>query len=239
MLAEDNKTNQLIAKTLLKQVGIESIVANDGKEALELYREHRDSIDLILMDLHMPVMNGYEAAEKIRELSTKVPIVAMTADVILGVRDRCRQRGIFHYISKPFNPDDFIQTIMGIILENETDTGVLDRQLGLKNMGGNEELYHQVLNEYRNENQATLDKLEAAVYEKRYADAAQIVHKVKSSSGSIGAISLQDTALLLQNTLKEGKEDEIASLHERFAELLGKLLEEIKKIQGILEVSSG
>jgi two-component system sensor histidine kinase/response regulator len=55
-----------------------------------------DSIDLILMDLHMPVMNGYEAAEKIRELSTKVPIVAMTADVILGVRDKCEAK---RYIS--------------------------------------------------------------------------------------------------------------------------------------------
>lgn len=145
LLAEDNKTNQLIVKSLLEQVGISSIIANDGKEAVELYKEHRDDIGLILMDLHMPVMNGYEAAERIRELSAKVPIVAMTADVILGVRSKCEQSGIFHYISKPFNPDRFIKTIKDIILENEqnepdinTDTTVLDRQLGLKNMGGNE-----------------------------------------------------------------------------------------------------
>ena len=69
-----------------------------------------------------------------------------------------------------FNPDHLIQTIKDIILENEpdidTDTTVLDRQLGLKNMGGNEELYHQVLKEYHNENQDTLDRLEAAVCEK-------------------------------------------------------------------------
>jgi two-component system sensor histidine kinase/response regulator len=119
LLAEDNKTNQLIVKSLLEQMGIESIIASDGKEAVELYKEHKDSIDLILMDLHMPVMNGYEAAEKIRELSAKVPIVAMTADVILGVREKCEQSGIYHYISKPFNPDNFIQTIKDIILENE------------------------------------------------------------------------------------------------------------------------
>jgi CheY-like chemotaxis protein len=232
LLAEDNKTNQLIAKSLLEQVGITSIIAGDGKEAVELYRKHRDSIDLVLMDLHMPVMNGYEAAEKIRALSSKVPIVAMTADVILGVRDKCQQSGIHHYISKPFNPDIFIKTIKDIIIENEpdgdTDAAVLDRQLGLKNMGGNQELYEQVLLAYRNENQDTLVNLTAAVREKRYADAAQIVHKVKSSSGSIGAISLQDAAAPLQRALNEEKEDDIAPLLDSFSELLAKLLQELE-----------
>jgi two-component system sensor histidine kinase/response regulator len=232
LLAEDNKTNQLIAKALLEQIGIESIIANDGREAVEQYQEHGDSIDLILLDLHMPVMNGYEAAEKIRALSSNVPIVAMTADVILGVRDKCQQSGIYHYISKPFNPDHFIQTIKDIILENELkqdqDTAVLDRQMGLRNMGGNLDLYHQVLEEYRNENQDTLDRLAAAVSEKRYADAVQIVHKVKSSSGSIGAKSLYDAAMALQKALYEEKEEEVVSLQERFSELFRRLLEELQ-----------
>lgn len=206
--------------------------ARKNGEGVELYQKHRDIIDLILMDLHMPVMNGYEAAENIRSISSQVPIIAMTADVILGVRDKCEQSGIFHYISKPINPDHFIQTIKDIILENEPniepDTAVLDRQLGFKNMGGNEELYNQVLIEYRNENQDTLEKLEAAVREKRYTEATQIVHKVKSSSGSIGAKSLQAVAALLQKALNEEKEDEIVPLQDRFSKLLGKLLEELK-----------
>ncbi|MGI6629852.1 MAG: response regulator [Bacillota bacterium] len=231
LLAEDNKTNQLIVKSLLEQVGIESITANDGKEAVEQYQEHRDKIDLILLDLHMPVMNGYEAAEKIRELSADVPIVAMTADVIMGVRNKCEESGIYHYISKPFNPDQLIQIIKDIILENEStidgDTTVLDRKLGLKNMGDNLELYLQVLEEYRNENQDTLERLETAVREKRYVHAAQIVHKVKGSSGSIGAKSLYDAAILLQKALDEENEDEIIPLHQRFAKLLKKLLEEL------------
>jgi two-component system sensor histidine kinase/response regulator len=230
LLAEDNKTNQLIASSLLDQVGISSIIANDGKEAAELYKEHMDNIDAVLMDLHMPVMSGYEAAEKIREISTTVPIIAMTADVVLGVRDKCEQSGIFHYISKPFNPDQFIQTVKDIILENEPDKdfAVLDRQLGLKYMGGSQDLYNQVLTEYLDENQDTLDRLEAAVREKRYADAGQIVHKVKSSSGSIGAKSIQEAAVSLQRVLKEENEDEIEPLHDRFSKLFRKLLEELK-----------
>jgi len=232
LLAEDNRTNQLIATALLQQSGIETIIANDGKEALELYKEHRNGIDLILMDLHMPIMNGYEAAEKIRELSGEVPIVAMTADVILGVRDKCEQSGIFHYISKPFDPERFIQTIKGLIIESEpkkeVSIAVLDRQLGLKNMGGNEELYQQVLIEYRNENQDTLDKLKAALDGNDYAEAIQIVHKAKSSSGSIGAKSLQEAASSLQKALDEKEEDKIALLQDRFSHLLRKLLEELE-----------
>ncbi|MGI6571562.1 MAG: ATP-binding protein [Caldicoprobacterales bacterium] len=235
LLAEDNKTNQLVAKSLLEQVGIEVITANNGKEAVELYKENMDSINLILLDLHMPVMNGYETAEKIRELSAELPIVAMTADVILGVRDRCEKSGIFHYISKPFNPDHFIQTIKNIILDNEpaanSDTTVLDRHLGLKNMGDNEELYYQVLNEYYNENLYTLKKLEKAVSERRFEDAAQIVHKIKGSSGSIGAISLRDAAASLQKALEEGKGEEIVLLQGRFSDLLKKLFLELKTLK--------
>ncbi|HOS68461.1 MAG TPA: transporter substrate-binding domain-containing protein [Bacillota bacterium] len=235
LLAEDNKTNRLIEKSLLQQVEIESIVACDGREAVELFKEHKDSIDLILMDLHMPVMNGYEAAQEIRKISADVPIVAMTADVILGVREKCEQSGIHHYISKPFDPEHFIQTIKEIISENENNkiqnVSVLDQSAGLKNMGDNAEIYRQVLNEYLSENQYIADKLSSAVLEKRYADAAQIVHKVKSSSGSIGAKSLYDAAITLQKALNEEKEDEITLLLEKFSRLLRELLEEIKEFQ--------
>jgi len=236
LLAEDNRTNQLIVKSILEQVGINTIIANDGKEAVELFEEQGESIDLILMDLHMPVMDGYEAAERIRELSPNVPIVAMTADVIMGVREKCKQRGIEHYISKPFNPEHLVKTVEDILLKagpgSSRDETVLDRQLGLKNMGGNEELYLHALMEYYRENLDTSERLEAAVREKRYAEAAQIVHKVKGSSGSIGAGPLHDVATLLQKALQEKKDDEILPLQKRFSELIGKLLEEIKLIQG-------
>jgi len=228
LLVEDNETNQLIAKSLLQQVGIDVILANDGKEALELYQQHKGSIDLILLDLHMPVMNGYEVAQEIRKNSTEIPIVAMTADVIPGVVEKCEQCGIYHYISKPFNPDRFIQTIKDILVKN---VSVLDQAAGLMNMGGNPELYQQVLNEYAKENKDIVDKLKLAIQEKRYGDAAQIVHKVKSSSGSIGAKPLYDVSIALQEALNEQKEEEIPLLQEKFSRYLSKLLEEIKELQ--------
>ena len=68
------------------------ILASDGKAAIELYNQHKNKIDLILMDLQMPVMNGYEVAREIRKISDSVPIIAMTADVILGVKEKCETK---------------------------------------------------------------------------------------------------------------------------------------------------
>lgn len=234
LVVEDNKTNQLIAKSLLQQAGIESILAPDGKTAVELYSLNQNKIDLILMDLHMPVMNGFEAAWEIRKISESIPIVAMTADVILGVKEKCEQCGIHHYISKPYDPDRFIETIRGIIEKNkegnEQAFNILDQHAGLINIGGDMDVYRQVLNEYFNENKDTIDNMSLAIIEKRYADAVQIVHKVKGSSGSIGAADLYAISIKLQKALEEGKEDEIPYLSNRFSEMLKKLLDEITKL---------
>ncbi|NMA65729.1 MAG: transporter substrate-binding domain-containing protein [Clostridiaceae bacterium] len=233
LLAEDNKTNQFIVKTLLQQAGIEPVIANDGKEAVELYMEYKENIDLILMDLHMPVINGYVASEKIRKISENVPIVAMTADVISSVREKCEKSGINHYISKPFKPDHFISTINSILSKRhdtkDEDISILDQTSGLKNMGNNLALYKQVINEYFKENKDIPDKLATAIYEKRYKEAAQMVHKIRSSSGSIGANKLYDTALALQEALDEEKESEIIQLQASFTTLLKRMLENIKE----------
>jgi signal transduction histidine kinase/response regulator RpfG family c-di-GMP phosphodiesterase len=234
LLVEDNKTNQLIAKSILKEIGIDSILAGDGKSAVELYQQHMNDIDLILMDLHMPVMNGYEAAQEIRKISNSIPIVAMTADVIMGVREKCEQSGIHYYISKPFDPEHFIQTVVDIITAHKSDklqnTDVLDTKKGLNNIGGDLEVYRQVLNEYYKENQETLQLFGDAIREKRYSHAAQLVHKVKGSSGSIGAESLYKVSVKLQKALSTDQVDEIMPLADDFSRQLKRLLTEIEEL---------
>lgn len=235
LVVEDNKTNQLIATSLLRQVGIESIVASDGREGVELFSGHRESIVLILMDLHMPVMDGYEAAKEIRSMDPDVPIVAMTADVILGVKEKCAECGIRHYLSKPFDPDKFLAQVRNLIRQRPSpidEPMVLDVQGGLRNLGGDESLYLEVLEAYERENLQTLDELSRAIAQKRHADAAQIVHKVKGSSGSIGAKSIHELAALLQKALERSAEQDVKVLHEQFAETFGKLLHEIHEYRG-------
>lgn len=242
LLVEDNKTNQMIAKSILEQVGIESIVANDGKIAVEKYKMHMNDISLILMDLHMPVMNGYEAAKEIRKISSEIPIVAMTADVILGVREKCEESGIHHYISKPFAPDKLISLVKEIIINsnmkeldkaentNDYNEKVLDEEAGLKYMGGNRQLYHDILNEYLKENKNTADLISQAIYDRRYDDAEKLVHKIKSSSGSIGAKSLYEAAIRLQKSLSDNNDKAIEVNRLNFTILFNKLMKEIEGI---------
>ncbi|KAF5082656.1 Sensor histidine kinase RcsC [anaerobic digester metagenome] len=246
LVVEDNKTNQLIAKSLLKPVGFRVWLGNDGQEGVELFKAHRSDIDLILMDLHMPVLNGYEASEQIRTLSADIPIVAMTADVIEGVKEKCESCGIHHYISKPFDPEQFVETISKIISvetatskeskhpdsdqnkERADGVAVLDRAEGLRYMGNNQALYQEVLAAYFTENQEVVEKLALAIKNGCYQEAAQMVHKVKSSSGSIGARKLFEVAKALQKALESCDEREIASLHPAFSQAMKQLLTMIK-----------
>ncbi len=107
LLAEDTHFNQMLARALLKKRGHSVVVANNGREAIETWQA--ESFDLILMDIQMPVMDGFEAVAEIRRLEgergTRTPIVAMTAHAMNGDRERCLNGGMDAYVSKPINPD--------------------------------------------------------------------------------------------------------------------------------------
>lgn len=238
LLVEDNSVNQMIARSLLEEGGFSVLIAGNGSEGVESFKNNMDKIDLILMDLHMPIMNGYEAADKIREITKDVPIVAMTADVILGVTEQCREHGMQDYISKPFDPEKFAETIKGLIAGKSTPSGnkgpskdpspqILDREKGLRYLGNDEKLYDAVLNEYLKENKKIPAMLELAISEKRYSDAAEIIHKIKSSTGSIGATLLYNSAVSLGQALRENDEARIPSLKNEFMGLLDQLLSQL------------
>ncbi|WP_058485283.1 response regulator [Defluviitalea phaphyphila] len=227
LLVEDNQTNQLIASSLLEQMGINVIIANDGEQGIKLFKEYYNTIDLILMDLHMPVMNGYEASKAIRKLSKTVPIVAMTADVVNGVKEECEKNGIYNYISKPFDPEYFIQKIKSILNQNHFNKHILDEISGIKNLGNNIELYNKVLDEYYKENINVIEKLEKTINNNNYFEAEQIIHKIKSSSASIGAKKVHELCVKFQKALKENDKENINLFYREFKETFSKLLEEI------------
>lgn len=114
--------------------------------------------------------------------------------------------------------------------EENSESDILDTTVGLKNLGGNEELYKAVLNEYYNENINTADILLQAVTEKRYLDASRIVHKIKSSSGSIGANKLYNLSVSLQKALDDSNENDIVVLHNKFSHMLKKILQIIQNL---------
>lgn len=119
LIAEDNEMNTLLMKKLLAVWKISPHFAINGAEAVAAF-EHHD-FDLVLMDIHMPVMDGYEAAMNIRQLKdkkkAKVPIIALTASVALDVRDKVAAAGIDDFISKPFNTAELKRKLEEILIK--------------------------------------------------------------------------------------------------------------------------
>lgn len=114
LLVEDNPINQLIASTFLRGWGIEVDLANNGQEAVQCVQQHR--YQMVLMDLQMPVMDGYEATRQIRAMTDHyfktIPILALTASAMLGMRDKVMEVGMNDFITKPFSPEDLYRKII-------------------------------------------------------------------------------------------------------------------------------
>ena len=109
LVAEDNDINQVVAKSLLEDLGLKVVLANNGKQAVEL--AHNQDFDLILMDLHMPEMNGSEAAFALRQANINVPIIAFTAAVVVEEIDKALASGMDGYLTKPVNRSELYATL--------------------------------------------------------------------------------------------------------------------------------
>lgn len=272
LVVEDNLTNQFIAKSLLEQSGYVVTLADNGEVGVNYFKAHSDDFHLILMDLHMPVLNGYEASAQIRQMNQDIPIIAMTADAVTGVKEKCLNSGITHFITKPFEPELFVKKIKTVLSSTihsqellkspskvlSSDPGniktqssgpeysdqtpqftltadkiperILDYESGLKLIGGNRELYQTILKSYWDENQDVLETLTNAIDQGQYHEGIQIIHKIKSSSGSIGAKLLYVTAVSLQRALTDEDTDQIKLYYDQFKKIIEKLFVELKDI---------
>ena len=110
LLVEDNPVNQMVAQAMLEKMGYQVVMAVNGQEGVDVMRTQE--IDLVLMDLHMPVMDGYEATRQIRELlDHHVPILAMTADASIADREDCLASGMDDHLPKPIKMDVLQQVV--------------------------------------------------------------------------------------------------------------------------------
>jgi CheY-like chemotaxis protein len=113
LIADDNRINIIVAQQFFKRWDIESDVAENGVLAVQMVQQ--SDYDMVLMDLQMPEMDGYEATKSIRALSNdrfaQIPIIALTASAMLDIKDKAFSVGMNDYISKPFNPDDLYRKI--------------------------------------------------------------------------------------------------------------------------------
>ncbi|HEY0587802.1 MAG TPA: response regulator, partial [Pseudoduganella sp.] len=116
LLAEDNALNQLVARSMLEAVGASVHIAENGAQAVDFLRGGMQPVDLVLMDVQMPVMDGFSATRAIRkELGLDLPVLAMSAGVTLGERAECDAVGMNGFVAKPVDGDDLIATILRFV----------------------------------------------------------------------------------------------------------------------------
>ncbi|AEV27936.1 signal transduction histidine kinase [Sphaerochaeta pleomorpha str. Grapes] len=229
LVVEDNKINQIICNEVLTRSGFQVTLASNGKEGVEYFKQMGDEVDLILLDLHMDVMNGYEALAMIRSLNKRIPIVITSADLLEIAKTRALGLGASEFLGKPYNPDELIQISSELIINYrvfEAGTRCIDIDEGLLRVGGDTHLYNLVISSFLQEYEQESVLLMTQIKANQYIQAFETVHKIKGACGSIGATVAQTLAAQVQSLLNEGYSQEMlekAALLE--TELRGVLFE--------------
>ena len=213
LLVEDNKTNQQLAIELLEMNDAQVDVVNNGQQAVDkiLYGQS-DQYDVVLMDLQMPIMDGYEATRIIRKNAqfNHLPIVAMTAHAMVEDVNKSSAIGMNAHIAKPIIPELLYSTIHSLhnnIAINNTPSNQLEDGIsnslqntlkidglnvaqGLKNVNGKEDLYHKILINFLNEYRDLPDRLPLMIKQNNWEEAELITHSLAGLTGTIGATKL-------------------------------------------------
>ena len=234
LLVEDNEINQQIAVELLEGVGVTVTVTDNGREAVDLLMNgpRPTPFDVVLMDLQMPEMDGYQATAKLRSdpRFAGLPIIAMTAHATIEERQRCIAAGMNDHISKPIEPRNLFETVSRFYKPEFLSTSVsqphsatasvtgaagekrhglppvagLDIADGLARVGGNETLYRTLLRKFVDEHAATAEQVREARAKGDSATAERLAHTVKGVAGNIGAADVRAAAGALERLIHDG-----------------------------------
>jgi PAS domain S-box-containing protein len=218
LLAEDNLINQKVTVGMLEAAGHRVVVAGDGKEAVGAL--HKAPFDAVLMDVQMPVMDGFQATEAIRLLERvtgrHTPIIALTAHAMKGDRERCRAAGMDGYVTKPVQPAELFRELRDClstavrtespVVPEQVDGGTnpLDRVKLLARVRGNVSLLVEVLALCPTEFAKLLQELEAAVSRMDMRAVQSVAHTLKGTLGNLTAAEAYEAALHLEDISRKG-----------------------------------
>lgn len=228
LLCEDNVLNQKLAKSVINNFGFDLDIAQNGEEGIELLSQNE--YDLVLMDLQMPVKDGYQTTEYIRnEMNSSIPIIAMTAHSLVGEQERCYKVGMNAYVPKPFKQSILLKAIK-TVMTPDSDTHhkrIIDMSFLDEMSGGDAEFRKDMINLFIEKIPSQSAQLEEAFKNTDYDSVKKLAHNMKSS---MDIFMLQD----LSNCLSIIEEE--ASSGEFTAETLDKVnifhcgIEEVVKI---------
>jgi two-component system sensor histidine kinase/response regulator len=256
LLVEDNATNRQIAVELLQSVGVEVDVAENGSVALEKLHVEGHNYDLVLMDIQMPVMDGYEATQRIRaeRRFAELPIIALTAHALNEERQKALESGMNGQISKPIDPDLLFDTLEQYCRRSRRPStgapearsepapekgppgspGILqipgiDVTGALKRVVGNEGLYRDLLRSYAKEQEGAGTRILEALKQRDPVLAERMAHTIRGVSGNIGATEVQGAAEELEDAIGKGYQDErLEEILKRFSIALEQTIARIR-----------
>jgi two-component system sensor histidine kinase/response regulator len=264
LLVEDNLINQQIISELLGINGVHVDCVNNGQEAVDMVTSHADAqyYQAILMDIQMPVMDGYEATRIIRNqpIYHSLPIIAITAHAMVEEQQRCKEIGMNAHISKPIDPEALYRVLAQchIVAPGPSAAGVdvqtketpdscgsgcprlegipgIDLEKGLQHCSGKPDFYRKILRGYINNYSCFHTTLQTLLLNAQWGEIAAAAHTFKGLSGTIGATSLQELGALIEKGGREQSEHLpglILDLSERLPVILSALNQYIARQEG-------
>lgn len=249
LLVEDNELNQQVASEMLEGAGFYVDIANNGQEGVDMVDPFVHEV--VLMDIQMPVMDGYTATRTMREKPelAAVPILAMSANAMVADIKQSKDAGMNDHIAKPIDPSILFSKLIEFIKEGnralpegygkktQEEGDMLPKSVpglniseGLQRIGGSQNSYRKLLKKFITNQGGAIEDVNSAIQAKDQEAAVRAAHTLKGVSGNIGATDLFGAAKTLEDALKESLEGDLSKLLESTA---GELAQVIESIQGL------
>jgi PAS domain S-box-containing protein len=221
LLVEDGDTNRTLLRVTLSRNGATVATAENGKVALHLAAEQE--FDVILMDMQMPIMDGYNAARILRDRGFAKPIIALTAHAMKGDREKCEEAGCSGYLTKPINLDTLVQTVRQATTATAGDSSATQPHASGRTMLAATQVptavrsslpvddpeIGAIVREFVEKLSGQIEHMEAAITSHSYAELASLAHWLKGAGGTVGFDCFTEPAHQLERFAKEGNDAEI------------------------------
>ncbi|MCL2219156.1 MAG: ATP-binding protein [Chitinispirillia bacterium] len=243
LVCEDNEMNQIVITDHLSRVGIKTIIAENGKVGVDIVAsrmERKEKLfNLIFMDVHMPVMDGLEAVQKLTEMGNTIPIVALTANIMTTDRETYRKYGMNEYLPKPFTARELWSCLLKYIKPADRDTAVQIVTDGAFPGGPqtdeDHKLHMRLITNFLKNNRFKDSEIRGAIASRDIKLAHRLAHTIKGVAGLVGQPGLQSASFNVEHALSSNDIDNALKLMAAFETELKKSIRELTAVKNSFE----
>jgi signal transduction histidine kinase/FixJ family two-component response regulator/HPt (histidine-containing phosphotransfer) domain-containing protein len=220
LVVDDSETNRNLISLLIRDSGGEVLTANHGKETVELLIDKKVAVDVVLMDMQMPIMDGYSAAKVLRDHGFNRPIVALTANAMVGDEAKCRQAGCTHYLTKPIDLDALLRTVQlataNPVVTANSDACLTSANTDLRASVLPDDWLRRFACDLVDQVADLMPSLIAACDAGNYEVVSREAHKIKGSGGTVG---LDQLSILAENCEEAISDSNVDQIYETLQEM--------------------